>query len=62
VHDGGAGFDPLALAELPITAGHGKGLKIVHALSDRWGVDAAGGAVVWFEIDRPQLEKPLRVD
>ena len=32
---------------------HGRGLKIVEAVSDRWGVDDMTGALeVWFEIDQ----------
>ena len=32
---------------------HGRGLRIVETLSDRWGTSATtgGGTVVWFEID-----------
>ncbi|MFD7630618.1 ATP-binding protein [Streptomyces sp. NPDC059851] len=34
---------------------HGRGLMLVEALADAWGVDAAGapaaGKVVWFELD-----------
>lgn len=33
---------------------HGRGLVLVQALADAWGVDAAvqaGGKVVWFELD-----------
>ncbi len=33
---------------------HGRGLMLVQALSDAWGVDAVapgGGKVVWFELD-----------
>ncbi|WP_330333330.1 ATP-binding protein [Streptomyces sp. NBC_00536] len=33
---------------------HGRGLVLVQALADTWGVDALGGSmgkVVWFEID-----------
>jgi anti-sigma regulatory factor (Ser/Thr protein kinase) len=62
IHDSGPAFDPAALADLPITAGRGKGLKIVHALSDRWGVEPRDGTTVWFEVDRPQREDPLRID
>jgi hypothetical protein len=35
---------------------HGRGLTLVHALADTWGVTAhALGRVVWFELDG---EKP----
>ncbi|MER5932977.1 ATP-binding protein [Streptomyces sp. NPDC002054] len=31
---------------------HGRGLMLVQALADAWGVDPAdGGKVVWFELD-----------
>lgn len=35
------------------TAPTGRGLRIVEAIADRWGVDAArSGKTVWFELDR----------
>ena len=36
-----------------LTAPSGRGMAIVEAMSNRWGVDAQadGGKVVWFEID-----------
>jgi anti-sigma regulatory factor (Ser/Thr protein kinase) len=30
---------------------HGRGLTIVEAVSDRWGVEADGDLEVWFEVD-----------
>ena len=43
---------------LPVAPGlehnatHGRGLRIVEALADRWGITpTAGGKTVWFEID-----------
>jgi len=54
ISDVGDGFDPAALDELPITAGRGKGLRIVGALTDRWGVRQGSGTTVWFEVDRPR--------
>jgi anti-sigma regulatory factor (Ser/Thr protein kinase) len=54
IRDMGQGFDPDAIQEPPITAGRGKGLKIVAALVDRWGVERADGTTVWFEVDRPR--------
>jgi anti-sigma regulatory factor (Ser/Thr protein kinase) len=59
VRDAGDGFDPEALAEVPITTGRGKGLRIVAALTDRWGVETGEGTTVWFEVDRPQRPEPL---
>jgi anti-sigma regulatory factor (Ser/Thr protein kinase) len=54
IGDLGDGFDPRTLERLPITAGRGKGLKIVGALADRWGVERDTGTTVWFEVDRPR--------
>ena len=35
----------------PIDADSGRGLELVEALSERWGVDAEdGGKAVWFEL------------
>jgi hypothetical protein len=32
----------------------GRGLRIVAALAQRWGVDTTGtGKVIWFELDLP---------
>ena len=39
----------------PIDAESGRGLQLVEALSERWGVDAAAGhqgKAVWFEVPR----------
>lgn len=37
----------------PLEAETGRGLHLVEALSERWGVDArAGGKAVWFEVQR----------
>lgn len=51
VHDPGRGFIP---PEAPggLEEDHGRGLLLVHALSDRWGVTGGRSARVWFEIDR----------
>ena len=54
IGDLGDGFDPAVVDQLPITAGRGKGLKIVGALADRWGVERGAGTTVWFEVDRPR--------
>ena len=54
IGDVGDGFDPSVLEQLPSTAGRGKGLKIVGALADRWGVERGVGTTVWFEVDRPR--------
>ncbi|MEV8532715.1 ATP-binding protein [Streptomyces sp. NPDC051211] len=47
---------------------HGRGLMLVQALADAWGVDPAGaGKVVWFELEgarrdggRPATDGPAR--
>jgi anti-sigma regulatory factor (Ser/Thr protein kinase) len=51
VHDGGQGFDaPRGGGRDPGAAG-GRGLVIVDALSDAWGVDCSeDGCAVWCEI------------
>lgn len=43
---------PVVLHPAPV-APSGRGMAIVEAMSNRWGVDAReeGGKVVWFEID-----------
>lgn len=49
VIDEGGGFEP-ELHEPPADQPHGRGLLIVAALSDRWGVHE-GTTHVWFELD-----------
>lgn len=47
VRQRGGGFDRVHhLATDP----HGRGLSIVEAVTDRWGVDDDGDLLVWFEI------------
>jgi anti-sigma regulatory factor (Ser/Thr protein kinase) len=46
VADSGMGFDP----ETVQTEGYG--LRLLAALSSRWGVDCTKGCRVWFEVDR----------
>jgi anti-sigma regulatory factor (Ser/Thr protein kinase) len=51
VHDGGPGFDPPTLREADPLAGGGRGLVIVAALSERWGVHRdEQGCTVWCEV------------
>ena len=51
VRDHGPGFTPqVGDPADPLT--HGFGLKLVHELTDRWGVEPGGDTLVWFEIDR----------
>jgi serine/threonine-protein kinase RsbW len=55
VHDGGRGF-PCATPEsgAPLAAG-GRGLVIVDALADTWGVDSdPDGCTVWCEVAVPE--------
>jgi anti-sigma regulatory factor (Ser/Thr protein kinase) len=50
VHDDGPGFSPTTHApSLEDTSG--RGLFLVDALADRWGVTLDGTTCVWFEID-----------
>jgi hypothetical protein len=36
-----------------VAAPHGRGLLLVDALADRWGIEPLdAGKVVWFELDR----------
>jgi anti-sigma regulatory factor (Ser/Thr protein kinase) len=51
VTDPGPGFEP-AEREPDDDPASGWGLFLVEQLSDRWGVELAGGTSVWFEIDR----------
>ena len=48
VSDGGGGFDRAGQLAIEGTADGGFGLKIVDAMSDRWG---AAPGLVWFELD-----------
>jgi anti-sigma regulatory factor (Ser/Thr protein kinase) len=51
VHDGGHGFDPASVDGGDALAPGGRGLVLVAALSDAWGVDCGGdGCTVWCEI------------
>ncbi|HEV2999919.1 MAG TPA: ATP-binding protein [Solirubrobacteraceae bacterium] len=50
VHDEGGGFDPRIAPSADGTGGYG--LYIVDRLADRWGVESAGGSVIWLEVDR----------
>jgi diguanylate cyclase (GGDEF)-like protein len=51
VHDSGIGFDPLQLRDTEPLACDGRGLAIIAALSDAWGVErAADGCTVWCEV------------
>jgi anti-sigma regulatory factor (Ser/Thr protein kinase) len=52
VADNGRGFDPTGRTGLPPAhSTAGRGLHLVDALSDRWGVELADGTRVWAEFD-----------
>jgi anti-sigma regulatory factor (Ser/Thr protein kinase) len=50
VHDDGPGFSPTN-REPSLQDTSGRGLFLVEALADRWGVTLDGTTCVWFEID-----------
>jgi DNA-binding transcriptional MerR regulator len=54
VIDRGRGFD---WTRSPRTEG-GRGLPLVAALADRWGLTFDGGTVAWFELDLPRAAAP----
>jgi serine/threonine-protein kinase RsbW len=50
VTDAGSATDHPQLTELPAGSEHGNGLKIVRAISNKWGVKVTpGGTTVWCE-------------
>ena len=51
VVDSGKGFEPRVQEPDPEETG-GRGLFLVDALADRWGVDSQGGTRVWLELDQ----------
>lgn len=51
--DDGPGFTPPPAADVTTTAASGRGLPIVNALSDGWGVYEGNSTHVWFEISLP---------
>ena len=53
VIDDGEGFRPPTASEVTTTSANGRGLPIVNALSDAWGVYEGNSTHVWFEIDLP---------
>ncbi|MFI7410086.1 ATP-binding protein [Streptomyces sp. NPDC049627] len=50
VKDGGEHL-PVLPAQMPLDAENGRGLVLLEAVADKWGVDAVGGVgkTVWFE-------------
>ena len=53
VIDGGTGFQPPNASDMMTSAASGRGLPIVNALSDAWGVYEGNSTHVWFEVDLP---------
>ena len=51
VIDSGKGFEP-KLREPSLDDTGGRGLFLVDAIANRWGVDSTGGTRVWFELDQ----------
>jgi anti-sigma regulatory factor (Ser/Thr protein kinase) len=57
VHDGNITFPSLHAVDDAVTGG--RGLRIVEATTDRWGVEAApSGKFVWFEVDLGRADEP----
>ena len=51
------------MAELPVAAQSGRGLHVVDALADEWGVELVpdDGKVVWVELDVVRTPVPASV-
>ena len=56
IADGGYGFEADEVAASDDAEG-GRGLMIVEALADRWGVDCDRRTRVWFELSRRPLPR-----
>jgi anti-sigma regulatory factor (Ser/Thr protein kinase) len=53
------GTGPAALPAQPAPDhASGRGLLLVTAIADRWGLEVAGGTTVWFELDLDELGRP----
>ena len=61
VTDTGPGFD-VPSGKLDPEGESGRGLFIVDALADRWGVDDAGGTRVWLELATPSPARTAASD
>ena len=59
VGDGGSGFDAGPRTADQRAEG-GRGLLIVEALADRWGVSDAARTRVWFEVSPRPVSRPAR--
>ena len=57
VIDSGPGFEP-SLRAPGVDETGGRGLFLVDALADRWGVDSQGGTRVWLELDQRRATEP----
>jgi anti-sigma regulatory factor (Ser/Thr protein kinase) len=64
VSDDGPGFEPPSTppTEEAAESGSGWGLFLVDQLADEWGVERAGGASVWFELNRERDEDSFEPD
>jgi len=51
ITDSGRGFEPAVPKDADPELGSGRGLFLVDALADRWGVDRNGVTRAWFEMD-----------
>ena len=58
VVDSGAGFEP-KLREPDLDDTGGRGLFLVNAIADRWGVDSQGGTRVWLELDQDRTAEKV---
>lgn len=56
VKDAGHGYD-LSSALESKRAGFGYGLRLVQALSDRWGIADGKGLCVWFELEQTACDR-----
>jgi two-component sensor histidine kinase len=61
VSDRGVGPDALPLQSSPDRPS-GRGLLLVTAIADRWGLNVADGTSVWFELDVDDAGRPTHFD
>lgn len=58
VVDSGTGFEP-KMREPSLDDTGGRGLFLVDAIADRWGVDSQGGTRVWLELDQDRAAETV---